>query len=499
MQRRQLATVSEIYDTYDFGDADIFLLYMKAPGPMVSIYIGVGFMVITFFLLIQRYSGILRALKDEYYSKDAGMKGTVFMRVFLAAIMQGGDAMYTIFSQTGIAFLFLGFFQTDYVLSQGMLILFYFLVTCLDVVRVFMAYREYTSLNDLVVTANLYRSLDPANGATKNRGMFEYDVDNVYQNVSRNALMVLLVFMAQILLTGFVQFETWQDRNECFEPGYQRPGIGQYASEDVCAPTGDWLTWLLYVLGIFVMNVYILGPGNNFGNSQQNPAFWLAVLLANKRGKSTISWREQHGLGMAGGHFTVSAWKRHDYRMWCRFICSTWVNGFCFRLLLHSLPIQLATKPNLLSVIRQSLGVIWIAGLDDAPKGIKLTVEELYKKDTTGSDDGVPPINLDDLQIGMLLSNALADNANLSVAMRRSMKHGHSVDAAIRASLVKVRPGNYMSSLEESEEEDNSDEDEAPEEATNEGPPSKKGIYYLHHRLDNGSKSSDDSDTSRWV
>lgn len=132
------------------------------------------------------------------------MKGTVFTRVFLAAIMQGGDAMYTIFSQTGIAFLFLGFFQTDYTLSQAMLILFYFLVTCLDVVRVYMAYREYTSLNDLVVTANLYRSLDPANGATKNRGIFEYDVDNVYQNVSRNALMVLLVFLAQIILTSFV-------------------------------------------------------------------------------------------------------------------------------------------------------------------------------------------------------------------------------------------------------------------------------------------------------
>lgn len=41
MQRRQLATASEIYDTYDFGDADIFPLYIKAPGPMVSIYIGV--------------------------------------------------------------------------------------------------------------------------------------------------------------------------------------------------------------------------------------------------------------------------------------------------------------------------------------------------------------------------------------------------------------------------------------------------------------------------
>jgi hypothetical protein len=65
----------------------------------------------------------------------------------------------------------------------------------------------------------------------------------------------------------------------------------------------------------------------------------------------------------------------NDPVLWFRLLASHFINGFGFHILVHALPIQVASQPSLTGVVFRALGMLYLVDLDDAP-GTKLTIEE---------------------------------------------------------------------------------------------------------------------------
>jgi hypothetical protein len=57
-----------------------------------------------------------------------------------------------------------------------------------------------------------------------------------------------------------------------------------------CPIGGTLGSWGFFVLGIFMACVFLLGPKNNFGQSEQNPAYWLQLLLVSKQDGAKVTW-----------------------------------------------------------------------------------------------------------------------------------------------------------------------------------------------------------------
>jgi hypothetical protein len=101
-----------------------------------------------------------------------------------------------------------------------------------------------------------------------------------------------------------------------------------------CPTVGTFGSWGLYVLGVFMACVYLLGPKTNFGQSEQNPAFWIQLLIAAKNGDK-ISWFDP-----VQNQTFYSTLSLNDGSLWARFYMSFLINGLGFHLLVHALPIQ---------------------------------------------------------------------------------------------------------------------------------------------------------------
>lgn len=119
------------------------------------------------------------------------------------------------------------------------------------------------------------------------------------------------------------------------------------------------------MLGIFLLNTFLLGPGRSGGDGQFDTNHWAAILLGAKKG-GIYSWRSPFGFGLKGGKIKTCNIRNDDLRLYFRFLAGAIVNSFGFRLLLNSLPILLAGKTTIFRVLFQAMGVIYIAKLDDA-------------------------------------------------------------------------------------------------------------------------------------
>lgn len=135
------------------------------------------------------------------------------------------------------------------------------------------------------------------------------------------------------------------------------------------------LSWGFYVLGIFMACVFLLGRETNFGQSEQDPAFWLRLLLvAKQRAKCTWYDPEQDS--------TESRILRpSDWRIWFRFLLNFLINGVGFHILVHALPIQVASQSSLTGVVFRAVGMMYLVDLDDTP-GYTLTAVQQEKGDS---------------------------------------------------------------------------------------------------------------------
>ena len=57
-----------------------------------------------------------------------------------------------------------------------------------------------------------------------------------------------------------------------------------------CPVCGTLGSYAFYVTGIFMACVFQLGPKTRYGESEQNPAFWLHLLLTAKEAGAKITW-----------------------------------------------------------------------------------------------------------------------------------------------------------------------------------------------------------------
>jgi len=430
----------ELLESYnvDAKDRVLTFMYQEAPNPVIAFLLGGFFAVLTLITFTMRLRNALRDIGNEYYKDREQIPRAIILRTFLAALIDGDDAMYTIFSQTATALLLLGGFQLHFGVAYAAMLVFYFAVSMIDLIRLLVAYKHYSSLKELVVTTN-YHKVDENEKAGKkkkrkkdiyfsnNRAAVTIEPSNIYQNIARNGMMVTIVFISQFCLLTFIMHDTCKstERVKCFDPDLN----DEYKPEN-CYTTGTMMSWLLYVLGILVQCVYLLGPGNGFGQNHQDPVYWLAVLLASKNG-GMFTWQSPNGLGMTGGQEMSCRIRKDDWRLWMRLFITTIINGFGFRVLLHSLPIQLASKKIFVTVIRQALGVTYIAKLDDAagytltlrenpPAKGKGSAEEDEDDDEEDNDDddggredkrGVSTKSkCHDLGVGLLLNNVFLEN-----------------------------------------------------------------------------------------
>jgi len=109
---------------------------------------------------------------------------------------------------------------------------------------------------------------------------------------------------------------------------------------------GTFGSWSFYVLGMFMACVFLLGPKTSYGQSEQNPAFWLQLLLASKwTGGATCTWTDP-----VKDTIQTRQLRPNDIRLWVRFLFNFLINGVGFQILVHALPVQVAAQSSLTGV-----------------------------------------------------------------------------------------------------------------------------------------------------
>jgi hypothetical protein len=131
--------------------------------------------------------------------------------------------------------------------------------------------------------------------------------------------------------------------------------------------------------------VFLLGPKTAFGQSEQNPAYWLRLLLYSKQTGTQATWNDPNKEQLC-----QRLLKPSDLRLWIRFFMSFLINGVGFHILVHALPIQVAGQSSLTGVVFRAVGMMYLVDLDDTP-GYKITlvpkaVEDVVDTETTTND-----------------------------------------------------------------------------------------------------------------
>lgn len=132
--------------------------------------------------------------------------------------------------------------------------------------------------------------------------------------------------------------------------------------------------------------VFLLGPKTAFGQSEQDPAFWLQLLLVAKQ-RSKCTWFSNETDQTESRMLRPS-----DWRIWFRFFMSFLINGIGFHILVHALPIQVASQSSLTGVVFRAVGMMYLVDLDDTP-GYTLTIVQ-EEKDTSTEDEKTEPADI---------------------------------------------------------------------------------------------------------
>jgi hypothetical protein len=119
--------------------------------------------------------------------------------------------------------------------------------------------------------------------------------------------------------------------------------------------------------------VFQLGPKTNFGQSEQNPAYWYQLLLSAKQAGVKCTWYDAVDDKHKERNLTTN-----DWRIWTRFVMSFLINGVGYHILVHALPLQVAAQSSFTGVVFRAVGMMYLVDLDDTP-GYTLTIVELPK------------------------------------------------------------------------------------------------------------------------
>jgi len=275
----------------------------------------------------------LRRLRELQQSIGVHLVGSTLVRAMITVGIDSNEPTYTIASFSAVSFLFLGGLQLNYHFTFSLMIGLYVFTSGGDSLNVILAFYGSTSMKDLVVTSDILKSQLRTVTAQLNPS-------NVYEDLGRGWIIVLMVYFTQLILIGFVAADVYgSETHSCLDGSKQCPVVGTFGS------------WGMYVLGIFMACVYLLGPKTNFGQSEQNPSYWLYLLLAAKQTGAKCSWYDP----VADKTFEKYL-SPNDWTIWARFFMSFMINGVGFHILVHALPIQVAGQSTLIGVVFRAVG-----------------------------------------------------------------------------------------------------------------------------------------------
>jgi len=340
-------TTMTLYEELVFKSDQLY--NRPAPDAAISFAVASFFTVVALLQYVNRYRRLKRVMPIPW--KKGGTLVTI--RTLISCYIDTDDPLFIICKYSAQSFWFLGGMEINYAVAFGFMMKIFVLESVLDSLRVVLAVYESASLKDYIPTSDSFIK-------RKEHDFVELQPTNVYEDLTRSYLVVLIVFVAQVLLIFFVVVDI-----------YSSPTMTCPDGTAGCPIAGTLGSWTVYVIGIFLALTYLLGPKTSYGSSEQNPAFWLRLLLSAKSQTGvTVSWYDP----VKELHFSYSV-SPSDYSLWLRFFMSFLVNGVGFHILIHALPIQVAAQSTFLMVVFRSVGMMHLVDMDDT-SGYTLRLEE---------------------------------------------------------------------------------------------------------------------------
>ena len=339
-----------------------------APDVQITLMIG------GFFALIMIIMWGLRYLEIKQKTPTHKMTYWMSVRIMITAAIDSDDPVYTIIKICAQSILFLAFIQIDYRTAFIAMLAFFTFESCLDTVRTLLCVYEYKDHRELYSTSSRMRQdINNDDDEDDDSDAKQLHPTNVYEDLTRVSYVVIMVFITQTLLITFVVIDIMNSSTHSCPDGTAGCPVG-----------GTLGSWCFYCLGIFMAGVVLLGPKTNFGDSEQNPAYWMQLFLYLKGGKGQVTWTDAK-TGKKEKRFL----RESDWRIWGRFWMSFIINGIGFRILVFALPIQIAAQSSLTGVVFRAVGMLYLVDLDDSP-GYTLTFNAKEAVDKLAADDDEP-------------------------------------------------------------------------------------------------------------
>ena len=243
------------------------------------------------------------------------------------------------------SFIFLGCLQLSYRRSLIGMIIVYTLTSFAQTFKVLLAYWETDNMKDFIPSSGtmasnlkfvaLLAQFNPKSDVKNSSGIHP---QTVYEDLGRDIKIVLMVFLTQALMIAFVvRVQTKESKiDESFSHfcvlylRFSSQAIDVDASAqnncmdgtDGCPLGGTLGSWSFYIVGIFMACVFMLGPRSAFGQSAQNPAYWINLLVSTKLKGAKLTWFDPIK-NKTYEHFL----HQHDPIIWFRFWLSFLING----------------------------------------------------------------------------------------------------------------------------------------------------------------------------
>ncbi|CAB9501412.1 expressed unknown protein [Seminavis robusta] len=369
-------SAKDLYDQVEFKTDSIY--NWPPPDPFITFSIGGAFSLLAFVLWVRRVRVLYQNLKVKDYSK-----GTIRLRCWLTAYIENDCALFTCVRMAAQSFLFLAGIQLNYTGAFFGILGVFTVESFCDPLRVLLCFREAVFIDDLVVTSKFLRA-----DLRKHPLTTTLQPHNVYEDLTRDSFIVGMVFATQVLLIGFVLIDLFSTHTHYCLDGSSGCPVG-----------GTLGSWAFYVLGIFQACVFLLGPKSNFGQSEQNAAYWIQLLLTTKQ-SPTYTWYDTIDAETKFLKVKSSEWKH-----WIRFYMSFLINGVGFHILVHALPIQIASQSSLVGVVFRAVGMIYLVNLDDSKGYVMAIVPDDDDLQSATLQDEVTD-DLDDASVGSVGSVA---------------------------------------------------------------------------------------------
>jgi len=348
-------TAHDVYETVSFQNSHA--LYNR-PAPRVTFTLawGVVMMCVMMIMWALRYQTKKKAVPVHKWT------WLMSIRAMISAAIDNDSPVYTMVKISAQSIIFLAGIQIDYHTAFFVMVVFFTVESSLDSLRTLLCVYEYDNHEELQLTSERMQ-LDLNLDAT----VTKLNPTNVYEDLSRDGYVVVMVFITQFLLITFVVIDILHSSTHNCPDGTSGCPVG-----------GTLGSWCFYCLGIFMACLVLLGPKTNFGESEQNPVFWMQILLYLKAGKGKLHWTDKK-MGVK----EIRHHNKSDWRVWTRFLMSFIINGIGFHVLVFALPIQIAAQSSLTGVVFRAVGMLYLVDLDDSP-GYTLTFED---KDYDDDDD----------------------------------------------------------------------------------------------------------------